>query len=131
MADDINATENESGQEAPERPAENAAIYRCIRAYQRAYRKEIEDLEIEEDDDKFPAEQAGKAAYLRAVPPLTGYENICDFIACITCADLTKVIRHDEAGYFLDSAKVAITAHRCEPDSRSRRLDRPPIAKSE
>ena len=109
--------------ESPDRPSENAAVARCIRAWQRTYNKEIADLD--EDDSRYHAERAGRKAYLRAMPPLAGYENIRDFIACVTYAELTEVLVHSEAAHFLDSAKVAVAAVRREPSREPKRLGRP------
>jgi len=124
MADESDTTNNESGPELHDCPAQNAAVERCLRAYKRAYAEEIEDLD--EDDDREPARHAGREAYLWALPPLAGYENIRDFIAAITFADLAEIIRHYEAQRFLDCAKIAISAARHEPNHEPRRLGRPP-----
>jgi len=124
VADDRKLIQNESGQGLPDRPAENAAVARCIRAYQRAYK-----TALDEDESKYSAQKAGEEAYLRALPPLSGYENIRDFIACITYSDLTEVISHPKADHFLESAKVALALVRYEPrqpGSASKRLGRPP-----
>jgi len=127
VADDPTLIENECGQESGH-PSENAAVARCIRAFQRAYKKEFASLD--EDDSKYPAEKAGREAYLRALPPLSGHQNICDFIACIAYADLTGIIRHRDAQHFLESAKIAVAARR-EPSSQPKRLGRAPTAKPE
>jgi len=127
VAHDPEPIPNAPGQDAPERPTENAAVTRCIRAFQRAYKKELDDLD--EDESKFPAEEAGREAYLRALPPLSGFENVRDFVACIAYADLTGIIRQSDAAHFLDSAKVALTLVRYEPGrlaSAPKRLGRPP-----
>jgi hypothetical protein len=91
----------------PDRPADNPSISRCIRAWNRAYHKEIDDEQTEYD-----AEKAGKRNYLRGMPPLTGYANIRDFIACVTYASILDIISRYEAEHFLASAKVALGAIR-------------------
>jgi hypothetical protein len=120
VTDDLALIANDPDAEAPGRPSENAAVVRCIRAFQRAYKKVLDELGKSASD--YPAEKAGREAYLRALPPLSGYENIRDFIACIAYADLTELIRHSDAEHFLDSAKVALAAIRYQP----KRLDIPP-----
>jgi hypothetical protein len=94
-------------------PGENAAVEGCIRAWNAAYHKALDDLD--DDDDRYPAEQAGNKAYLAAMPRLAGFKNIRDFIACITYAAVNGAIRRDEADSFLEAAKVALTALRYEP----------------
>ena len=72
---------------APDRVTDNAAVGRCIRAQQYAFKKA--DDEGESDLD---AESAGNRAFIRSTPPLTGPSNIRDFVACVTYAVLTGVI---------------------------------------
>lgn len=123
MADHTALITDEPDCESPDRPAENAAVARCIRAYQRAYKKELASLD--KGNSNYPSERAGRKAYLRAMPPLAGYENIRDFIACVTYAELTEVIRHPEAEHFLESVKVAVSAVRHEPNGEPKRPGRP------
>ncbi len=92
---------------------QNEAVDRCNRAWQRAYNKEVAD--IDEDDDTYPAKKAGNAAYRRAMPPLSGYQNICDFIACVANALVIDAIAACDAKRLLAAAKIAITAIRSEP----------------
>jgi|HubBroStandDraft_5_1064220.scaffolds.fasta_scaffold85983_1 hypothetical protein len=92
---------------------QNDAVERCNRAWQRAYNKEVAD--IDEDEDTYPAKKAGNAAYRRAMPPLSGYQNICDFIACVTNALVLDAIAACDAKRLLAAAKIAITAVRSEP----------------
>src|SRR3984957_14911018 len=92
---------------------QNDAVERCNRAWQRAYNKEAAD--IDEDEDTYPAKKAGNAAYRRAMPPLSGYQNICDFIACVTNALVLDAIAACDAKRLLAAAKIAIPAVRWEP----------------
>jgi hypothetical protein len=94
----------------PDRPSDNPAVSRCIRAWNRAYRKKLDNLD--EDEGEFEAREAGKKYYLRAMPPLVGLENICDFIACVTYAQLAEVLRPNEAENLFSAAKVALSALR-------------------
>ena len=102
------AAEPES--QALERPSDNAAIHRCLRAWQRAYAKKFNECE-----DEYDAEKEGLKAFSRAMPPLAGYENVRDFIACVTYASLNDLMRHDDAEHYLEAAKVALGALRHEP----------------
>src|SRR5580692_12337059 len=84
---------------APKHHTENQAILRCMRAWNYAYKKVADDLD--EDENDYPAQKAGNKAYLRTVPPLNGFENICDFISCINFASMTDIISHNEAEHYL------------------------------
>jgi hypothetical protein len=92
---------------------QNDAVDRCNHAWQRAYNKEV--VGIDEDESTWPAKKAGNQAYLRAMPPLSGYDNICDFIACVTNALVIDAISACDAKRLLAAAKIAITAVRSEP----------------
>src|ERR1035441_4679770 len=70
----------------PSRSSENAAVARCIRAWHRAQKKESAN-----GSSDYKSQCAGNIAYLRAVPPLSGHQNVRDFIACVIFAALTEV----------------------------------------
>ena len=95
---------------APERPTKNNAVTRCLRAWQRAYKKTIDD-----DEDDYHAKCAGDRAFLRAMPPLSGSDNIRDYIACVAYAVVIEVIRHKDAAPLLDAAKISLAALRHQP----------------
>ncbi|MGD1106781.1 MAG: hypothetical protein ABR865_07030 [Terracidiphilus sp.] len=94
-------------------PLHNEAVERCNRAWQRAYNKKLADIDPGESD--YPARKAGNQAYLRAMPPLSGYQNICDCIACIGYALVIDAIHPSDAGRLMAVAKIAIAAVRHEP----------------
>jgi len=98
--------------DALERPTRNAAVARCIHAWRRAYNKKLAALDNDESD--YPAEKAGNEAYLRAMPSPAGYENVCDFIACVTYAAATGIVQPRKAEELLAAAKVALGALRWE-----------------
>jgi len=87
---------------------QNAAVDRCNRAWLRAYNKEI--AEISEGRSDYPAVKAANAAYLRAMPPLAGNQNICDFIACIGHALVIQAVAPMDAERLLAAAKIAVVA---------------------
>ena len=95
--------------DAPDRATDNAAVGRCIRAQQYAFKKADDDGENDLD-----AESAGNRAFVRSMPPLTGPSNIRDFVACVTYAVLTGVIPPKNSSHLLAAAKVALAAVRCE-----------------
>jgi hypothetical protein len=53
---------------------------------------------------------AGEAAYRRAMPPLRGRANIREFIVCVTHGMLIKVISYPDATKLLYAAQVAYNA---------------------
>jgi hypothetical protein len=78
----------------------------CINAWNRAHEQQAEH----KGSSNWECEKAGNKAYLRAVPPLSGYKNICDFIDCINYASMIGVIAHTDAAHYLANAKVALSA---------------------
>jgi hypothetical protein len=107
-------------------PLDNPAVARCIRAWHRAYKKEVADLEIEEDESHYPAQKAGNTAYLNCLPPLAGRENIRNFIACVTQALVLDVLARFEVTPLLYAAQVAASAAGREPNPpRPRTANKP------
>lgn len=102
--------ELDDDEDGPDRPSDNPAVHRCIRAWNRAYRKAINDAESD-----YNAKRTADRAYLNVMPPLSGFENIRDFVACVTYASVTDGIRHRDAEHLLDAAKVALGALRHQP----------------
>lgn len=116
-----------AGSSAPKKDTANQAIVRCMRAWNYAYKKEAADLD--KDDSDYEAKQAANQAYLRATPPLAGYKNICNFIACINFACMIDLISPIKAQQYLANAKIAILAVCHRPKSLAgapRPLGRPP-----
>jgi len=98
------------------------AIGICMEAWTSAH----DDLAEDEDSKEYECEKAGNQAYLKAAPSLSGYKNICDFIACINYASMTDVVTHNEAAHFLANARIALSTiyHRPKP-ARKRKPSRP------
>ena len=125
-------TQQEIYEELSDRPSQNPAVFRCMRACNRAAKRKRAEIGTDEEAEVIVASTA-KAKYLRSMPPLDSWENIRDFIACVTFAEVVGLILHHEAENFLFSAKVALAAVRNEPKSRDnqpRRLGRPPRSAS-
>jgi hypothetical protein len=89
---------------------ENPAIARCRAAGQRAYQAGLAD-----GKSKFYASQDGAEAYRHAMPPLSGQENISDFIACVAHGMLIKAIDESSVTKLLYAAQVASTSVRRKP----------------
>jgi hypothetical protein len=95
---------------APISTAHNAAVERCCQARDRAI-----DAAGPLGLDKYQIKECGEKAYRAALPHLSGYENIRDFIACISHGVITGDIHPIEAPGLLYAAQVAISALRLEP----------------
>ena len=99
------------------------AIEICLEAWNRGHDEQAED----ENSTEYDCGQAGNRAYLKATPPLSGYQNICDFIACINYGSMTDIVRHRDAKIYLENARVALSAlcHRPKPKRSRNRVGRP------
>jgi hypothetical protein len=94
----------------PNRASDHPSVSRCIRAWNRAFHKTLNQLGQNEGEDQ--ARQSGKEHYLRAMPPLVSLDNVRDFIACVTYAQLVQIIRPSEAGRLLAAARMALNVLR-------------------
>jgi hypothetical protein len=112
MIEIVEPATGESACEIPDRLTENGAVARCVCAWQITMKNER--AELDEDESEYEAEQEAKAAFIRAMPPLSGYENICDFFVCVTNASTADGISHRDAEHFLAAAKVALGVLRLE-----------------
>ena len=81
------------------------AIDVCRSAWNSAHDEQAEH----KGSSNWDCEKAGNKAYLKAVPSLSGYKNICDFVACINYASMTGVIIHTDAAHYLANAKIALS----------------------
>jgi hypothetical protein len=113
MIDSAELSTDESESEVPDRLTENDAVARCVRAWRITMKNEC--AELDEDDSDYDAKEAANAAYLHALPPLSGYQNICDFIACVSNGSMVGAIRQKDAEHLLASAKIALCALRFDP----------------
>ncbi len=87
------------------------AIASCMRSWNYACKKRAEAKHATD----WECEKAGNKAYLNAVPPLSGLQNICDFIACINSASMKGVVTHNEATHYLANARIALAALSLRP----------------
>jgi hypothetical protein len=83
-------------------PAPNPAIARCYQAYRQAAKTAREQGKYD-----FEIRSAAREAYRSAMPPLSGAENIRDFIACIAEGMLNESISGNDATRLLYAAQVA------------------------
>jgi len=93
----------------------NPAVRRCCDVMERACRDVLRTAE-EEDDDRgdveYLARRAPREAYCKAMPPLAGADNICDFIACVAHGMLVGAISGSESTRLLYAAQIATSAHK-------------------
>jgi hypothetical protein len=95
-------------------PTENAAVALCHQSYTRAL-----DDAAEQKMTHARAHMLAEEVYRRSLPPLSGRENIRDFIACVAHAILVKIIEPAEASRLLYAAQVAQScANRDEPGTK-------------
>jgi hypothetical protein len=93
---------------SPAEPAQNAAVLACIRAWNKKW-TELEPGKL----SSYELERASANAYRQAMPPLSGRQNIRDFIACVTKGLLVGAVDYAEGPKLLYAAQIAHGA--CEP----------------
>jgi hypothetical protein len=84
---------------------QNFAVALCYDAWERVFtatRKQNSRM----DDVR----RCAAAAYKVSMPPLAGFQNICDFIACVGYGVLLTAIKPEDAGKLLYAAQVALCA---------------------
>ena len=89
---------------------ENPAIARCYSEWQRVYKKE----KAKGQHWVLAANSAGQA-YRNVMPPLTGKENIRDFVACVAHGMLIGAIEGKDGTKLLYAAQVALSTIRDKP----------------
>jgi len=94
----------------PSPPTHNPAVQRCYLA-----RKRSLEASQKKGLGDYVAKVNANVAFRNAMPDLSGYENIRDFIACVTYGMLFDIIDSVEGPKFLYAAQVAIGALRHEP----------------
>ena len=94
----------------------NAAIARCCKAWEQAY-----EAKFEESESEFYAKYDAHNAYRQAMPPLSGYDDICNFIACVTHGMLIGAIENEKASKLLYAAQVALSSVRNQPKKQQSR----------
>jgi hypothetical protein len=85
----------------------NPAVARCLDAWERANK-----AERAKGKNRSEASIEADRAYLRAMPPLSGQENIRDFIACVAHAMIVHIFPDHTATKLLYAAQVAHTTTR-------------------
>ena len=99
---------------APSPPTHNPAVQLCYLAHKRSL-----ESSRKQGLNHYDTKTNACIAYRNAMPDLSGYENIRDFIACVTYGMLFNIIDSIEGPKFLYAAQVAIGALRQEPKTPS------------
>jgi hypothetical protein len=95
-----------------ETTAPNSAVTRCSQAMEHAYRAILSTRDEDEPEVKRQdrATEAAQRAYCKAMPPLSGSDNIRNFIACVANGMLLNVFTGAESTRLLYAAQVAGSA---------------------
>ena len=104
----IEAIQPATGQRLEElyNPAlKNQAVAVCASAWEK-----IHAATRQKTTNLYTAQRCAGIAYRLAMPPLCGYENICDFIACTSYGMLLGAIKPEHGTKFLYAAQVALAA---------------------
>ena len=104
------ATQPAPPAEAPSLVFANPAVAHCCAASARACKAALATGKT-----KFSSDLDAERAYRHAMPPLSGYENIRDFIACVAHGMLIGAIQGTDGARLLYAAQVAATTVRSQP----------------
>jgi hypothetical protein len=107
MTEDIQTIPTPCGMYEPIAAAANPAVARCLNAWARANK-----AELAKGKNRSAASIEADRAYLDALPPLAGDDNIRDFIACVAHAMIVHIFPDNAATRLLYAAQVAHTTTR-------------------
>jgi hypothetical protein len=100
---------------APGQPTRTPAVQRCLDARDRSLAEsKVKDI------SGYGTKKDAAEAYCAAMPDLSGYENIRDFIACTSYGMVNGLIDAIEGSKFLYAAQVASSVHRHEQKHQKR-----------
>jgi hypothetical protein len=86
------------------------AVTRCCSAWDQAYK-----THLAKGESLGTVLRNAKKSYRDAMPPLAGYENIRDFVACVAQGLLLDAISESQSSRLLYAAQVAQGALRHKP----------------
>ena len=112
------ATQHNPAPEAPQTAniaSTNPAVARCLNAWEPVFRAEMKKYKFRPS----AAREAGQF-YRDAMPPLSGYDNIRDFIACTAHGILIGAIEVADSSKLLYAAQVALSTIRHQPAPKER-----------
>ena len=99
----------------PNTVPENPAIVRCMKAWDR-----VMQAELAHGKSWSYASVEARQPYRSAMPSLFGYENICDFIACVARGLLLGAITGEDSTILLYAAQVALATVPRQPAASKR-----------
>jgi hypothetical protein len=94
---------------------ENPAVALCTEAWQEIHRETMDHTK-----SPYTAERFANKAFRPALPPLTGYRNTCDFIACVGYGMLLGAFTDATGTKLLYAAQVALGTVLRESKTQSR-----------
>jgi hypothetical protein len=103
MTEATQTTPATSAAEEPIAAPENPAVARCMKVWDRVIQEEMAN-----GKSKFCASVEARQPYRDAMPSLFGYENICNFIACVVRGMLIGAIAGEDSTRLLYAAQVAL-----------------------
>lgn len=83
----------------------NPAVVHCLDAW-----RSTRAASLKAGKSEYRSEVDAVKSYLAAMPPLAGYQNICDFIACVGYGMVIEVVEQGASGKLLYAAQVALSA---------------------
>ncbi len=86
------------------------AVAHCCEAWETAFQ-----ASYSHDKNQFNAHDEAAQAYRNAMPPLFGYQNICDFIACAAHGLVIGAIEDATGSKLLYAAQIAFGTLRNQP----------------
>jgi len=84
---------------------QNPAVALCAGGWEKTYR-----ATLQKTGSLYSAKRIAAVVYRMAMPPLTGHQNICDFIACTGYGMLAGAIKPEYGTKLLYAAQVALQA---------------------
>ena len=84
---------------------ENPAVALCAEVWQNT-----NAATLKQTKSVYNAKSCAGEAYRLAMPPLSGYQNICDFIACVAYGMLLGAIKDENGTKLLYAAQIALAA---------------------
>jgi hypothetical protein len=86
------------------------AVALCCEAWETAFQ-----AKYSHGKNEYSARTEAAQAYRNAMPPLFGYQNICDFIACAAQGLVIGAIEDATASKLLYAAQIALGTLRSQP----------------
>ena len=100
---------------------QNPAIALCTEVWQK-----IHAATLEQTKSPYTADRCAGKAFRLAMPPLSGYRNICDFIACAGYGMLIGAIKEENGTKLLYAAQVALAT--VPRESKTQTRTEPPLS---